>query len=174
MTVPNIIDLTDALPHRPYRARVLQRIRWVVMHHTVGKDNPATPGYEPETVTPLSLAEYHLSLGWAGIGYNYLIYRLYGGVEGQILKVRPVGVTPACVEGHNLESVCIAYVGNLSERRPSAAMLDSGHWLSAFLRKTYPWILGVKGHRELYPTACPGTYLDLDAFRAAVDSTVVA
>lgn len=158
--MPAIIDLTLTLPRhpgKPYHRRDVERLQWVVWHHTAGTDNPSTPDFEPEIIPPEAIARYHITTnGWSGIGYHFLIYQ-----DGTIYKVRPIGVIGACVGGSNTGSVCIAFVGNYELRPPAAIMLASGIWLTTTLLAVYPTLLGVRGHGEMpaQATACPGAHL---------------
>jgi N-acetylmuramoyl-L-alanine amidase len=151
-----IVDLTLTLPHRRFYPRDAKKSRWLVYHHTAG----------PETQTPEAIARFHLKKGWAGIGYHYLIYS-----NGAIFKTRPIGAVPACVDGHNTESLCVAWVGNLSKKQPSPAMWAAGIWLGRLLRKSYPLIKGAKGHGQIpgQATECPGTKVNLAVLKTALE-----
>lgn len=164
-----ITDLTLELPRNPqvpFVERPLSALRWVAVHHTAG----------PWNQSARSIAEYHIRprpgapKGWSGIAYHYLVRR-----DGMVEKVRPVRFIPACVGGHNTALVCVAFVGSFQAARPSEEAWQAAEWLAALLRKEYPTILGVRGHREFegQATACPGRAFDLDAFRAGVDSRAV-
>lgn len=158
--MPQITDLTLTLPRnplRPYMRRDVSTLEWVVWHHTAGTDNPSTPDIEPEVISPEAIARYHVRVnGWSGIGYHYLIYR-----DGAIYKCRPIGVIPACVDGANTKSVCLAFVGNHDVRPVSRIALASAVWLTDLLMNAYPSLRGVRGHGE-FPgqnTACPGRFV---------------
>jgi hypothetical protein len=164
--MPQIIDLVLTLPRHPertYQPRDVGQLRYVVVHHTAGTDNPRTPEIEPEVIPPEVLARYHISRGWSGIGYHYLVYR-----DGTIYKVRPIGVVGACVKGHNTPSICIAFVGNYSMSPPSVMARASCLWLISLLRQHYPHLRELRGHREMagQSTQCPGEAFDMDQFRA--------
>src|SRR5207302_2228057 len=98
-----IIDLTLTLPRNPnspYTPRDMASIHWIVVQHSAG----------PADQTPESVARFHVETrGWSGIGYNYLVYE-----DGRIFAGRPLDVLPACVKGHNEESLCICFVGDFS------------------------------------------------------------
>ena len=141
-----IVDLTLTLPRNPdspYTPRDVASIRWVVLHHSAG----------PADQTPESIARFHIETrGWSGIAYNYLIYE-----DGRIFAARPLDVVPACVKGHNEESLCICFVGDFSTRPPSPTAIAAG----------------VRGHREMpdQATPCPGAAFDLVGYRAQAGMT---
>ncbi len=152
-----ITDLTLTLPrnpNNPFSPRDTAPIRWIVLHHSAG---PPNQGLE-------SMARFHIEKrGWSGIAYNYLIYK-----DGKIFKTRPIGVIPACVKGHNDESICICFVGSFSTNPPSAKAIAAGLWLTHLLRNAYPQITGIRGHKEMpdQVTSCPGATFDLARYRA--------
>jgi len=152
-----IVDLTLTLPRNPdspYTPRDVASIRWVVLHHSGG----------PADQTPESIARFHIETrGWSGIAYNYLIYE-----DGRIFAARPLDVVPACVKGHNEESLCICFVGDFSTRPPSPTAIAAGVWLTHLLRNAYTQVAGVRGHREMpaQATPCPGAAFDLAGYRA--------
>lgn len=102
-----ITDLTLTLPRNPsnpFTPRDITAIRWIVLHHSAG----------PSNQTPESMARFHVEKrGWSGIAYNYLVYN-----DGRIFKTRPISVVPACVKGHNDESICLCFVGNFTKSAP--------------------------------------------------------
>jgi len=152
-----IIDLTLTLPRNPnspYTPRNMASIHWIVVHHSAG----------PPDQTPETIARFHVETrGWSGIGYNHLIYE-----DGRIFAGRPLDVLPACVKGHNEESLCICFVGDFSTLPPSRTAIAAGVWLTRLLRNAYPQIIGLRGHREMpdQATPCPGAAFDLAGYRA--------
>lgn len=76
----------------------MRKISKIIVHCT------ATP--EGQDVSVESIDRYHRSLGWAGIGYHFVI-----GLDGTVHKGRPVEKVGAHCKGHNTESIGIAYVG---------------------------------------------------------------
>lgn len=79
----------------------MRKITEIIVHCT------ATPAGLPVTVEQIDA--YHRSLGWAGIGYHYLI-----DLKGQIHKGRDIRRPGAHCRGHNAHSIGVAYVGGLS------------------------------------------------------------
>lgn len=105
--------------------------------------------------TARAYARYHLSKGWAGIGYSWLI------AEGKVLEGRGPGRAGAHTSGHNARSYGICMVGNYSLYPPSAADVDALVWLLQHGHDsgwfTYGKLSG--GHRDVGNTTCPGDSL---------------
>jgi hypothetical protein len=115
---------------------------------------------------------YHTqSLGWSDIGYNFLVDRFGRIWEGRFGGVdRPV--VGAHTYGYNYVAFAMAAIGNFQRARPSAAIIDAFGRLFAWklsLHGVDPaamhvWVKdrflpAVDGHRDVYPTECPGRYL---------------
>ena len=121
----------------------------IVLHHTGGAAG------EDMTVAEIDAA--HRRLGWAGVGYHYLI-RKSGAVEAG----RPAFAVGAHAEGGNRESLGIALDGNFCEEAPTAAQIESCAMLLAIVAASFgvPTDGGhIVGHRDLDATACPGDAL---------------
>ncbi len=164
---------------------VADELRGVVVHHTDGTNN-----YSCSQVPALlrGIQRYHMvTNGWNDIGYNYLIDRCGGVWEG-----RGGGITRPVVGAHsrgfNTHTAGIALMGTHSYARPTARArlslrrlvawrLDIAHvkptgnmFLTARSGDKYETgsrvrVRAVSGHRDLFPTACPGgaEYRDLRA-----------
>jgi hypothetical protein len=160
-----------------------ERTVGVVVHHTAG-----TNRYSCAQVPALlrGIQRYHMSSqGWNDIGYNFLVDRCGGVWEG-----RAGGITSAVIGAHaagfNTGTSGIALIGTHETARPSpaarAALLRLVAWrmdvahvrpdgrmqLTARTSDKYPAgstvsARAVSGHRDLFPTSCPGalTYRDL-------------
>jgi N-acetyl-anhydromuramyl-L-alanine amidase AmpD len=128
--------------------RPAQWIRYIVIHHTAG--NPDTP---PEVIH-----QWHLQKKWGGCGYHYLVYR-----DGAVYKARRNLWVPACVQGHNRASLCVALVGDFSRQPPEPEHLKTAAELCRILRMVYP-DTELRRHRDLFPTSCPGDAFPWDAF----------
>lgn len=155
-------------------------LRMVFVHHT-----DTTNSYSCSSSAQIvrGIYAYHvLSLGWNDIGYNFLIDRC-----GRIFEGRYGGMTRPVVGaqtgGFNWESAGIAMIGTFNTVRPTGAALwslerliswrlDVAHvnplsgsiMTSSGNNPKYPaghrlWLRNVSGHRDGYPTACPGNAL---------------
>ncbi|MCW2959762.1 MAG: hypothetical protein JWM90_149, partial [Thermoleophilia bacterium] len=161
----------------------------VVVHHTA-----TTNSYACSQVPAImrSIQRSHMGgNGWNDIGYNYLIDRC-----GVIWEGRAGGLTKAVIGAHasgfNTSTVGVSLIGTFASVRPTAAAraalqrliawrMDVAHIaptgkMALTARTSDKFALGsrvvaraVSGHRDLFPSACPGavTYRDLNAFARA-------
>ena len=121
----------------------------IVLHHTGG-----SAGEDPDAA---EIDAAHRWLGWAGIGYHFLIRR-----DGTVEAGRPMLAVGAHAEGANHESVGVALCGNFCEDVPTSMQLESCAMLLAILSSTFgfePDAERIVGHRDLSATACPGDAL---------------
>ncbi len=164
-------------------------VRAVFVHHTVtGND------YECSEVPAIirSIYRYHVrSQGWRDIGYNFLIDkcgRIYEGRGGGVSR----SVMGAHTLGFNKATMGVAVIGDFEDSAPSGAALRSLERLAAWKlslsgvspRGSTTLISGgnsryrpgarvrfrtISGHRDGYPTRCPGEqlYERLGAVRVA-------
>ncbi len=168
-------------------------VRFAIVHHTAGS-NAYSPSQSAAIVR--SIQVYHvLGNGWDDIGYNFLVDKYgrvyegrYGGIE------RPV--IGAHAQGFNRNSVGISMIGNFNSASLSAAArsslvkllswrLDVAHvdptsvvtatstGNPRFREGTRVPMRAISGHRDAYPTSCPGgnLYRQLPAIRGAVAQT---
>lgn len=108
----------------------------------------------------VAIHRYHRSIGWAAIGYHFIIER-----DGAIREGRPMSKVGAHATGYNADSWGVCLIGNLDIAPPMAAQVASLTQLLQWLRGKHPGI-EIVGHGELMATACPGKYLNLDAIQA--------
>lgn len=107
-------------------------------------------------VTVESIRNYHIKHnGWSDIGYHYVIYR-----DGSIHVGRPIDLAGAHCDGHNANTIGIAYVGGLNDdgrgcdtrtKEQKKAILS----LCRALLIAFPTIHHITGHREHNATECP-------------------
>jgi N-acetylmuramoyl-L-alanine amidase len=173
--------------------RYADNVHFAIVHHTAGS-NSYTADQSAGIVRAIYL--YHVQgNGWNDIGYNFLVDKY-----GQIFEGRYGGMTRAVIGAHamgfNVGSVGVAVIGNYSSATATPAAraalisllawrLDLAHVdpLSQVVRVStgnprYPpgtavTLNAISGHRDTYPTSCPGTslYAQLPAIRAAVART---
>ena len=164
-----------------------------IVHHTAGS-NSYSKAQSASIVRSIEL--YHVQgNGWNDIGYNFLVDK-YGQVfEGRYGGIaRPV--VGAHAQGFNSGSVGVAVIGDYGSTSISPAAraalvsliawrLDLAHVdpLSRVGRVSagnprYPagtvvTLNAISGHRDVYPTSCPGAslYAQLPAIRAEVART---
>ena len=107
----------------------------------------------------------HLNEGFWTIGYSYYVRK-----DGSIWRGRPETCTQANCYNHNNDSLSICSEGNFETDAMSEAQKNSIIELGRWIESRYGNKLQVKGHRELYATACPGKNYPLDEIRNAIAS----
>ena len=174
--------------------RYASNVRYAVVHHTAGS-NTYSRAQAPAVVR--GIYSYHArTLGWADIGYNFLVDR-YGTVyEGRAGGMER-GVIGAHAAGFNTGSVGISIMGNFQSVAPpqvaQQAVADVLSWKfdlhgivpegqitvrsggsPKYSSGTEVRIPKIIGHRDVGLTSCPGNvyYQRLGWLRAEVRDTV--
>lgn len=130
---------------RPPRSRAY--VSWsrrteVVIHHSEG----------PASQSVRAIQDFHMGArGWVDIGYNFLV-----SSDGTAYEGRGWTVQGAHAPGHNTSGVGICVIGSYSRSRPSAAALRTVRALYEEANRRVGRRLAVRGHRDVYPTDCPG------------------
>lgn len=133
----NIIDVglsfTSALEKRTITDEI-------VLHHAAG------------TGSVKDIHNWHINgNGWAGIGYHFYVRK-----NGEVYAGRPVDTVGAHTYGENSHTIGICFEGNFENETMSDAQKNAGAELVAKLRKDFPTVKRVSGHRDHNSTACPG------------------
>lgn len=109
------------------------------------------PGHD---IGAREIREWHVSKGWADIGYHLVIRR-----DGTIEPGRALDAVGSHVAGHNSNSVGICLVGGLDDDGKSVAnrpdLFTAAQWASVrivyeLMRRMYPHAQHL-GHRDLSP-----------------------
>ncbi|ENN72103.1 hypothetical protein HUJ04_000291 [Dendroctonus ponderosae] len=129
-------------------------VRNVVVHHTV------TPGCSSGSQCAGTLREIQNfqidTLEFPDIGYNFMI-----GGDGRVYEGAGWHKVGAHTRGYNTKSIGVAFIGNFSDERPDAAMLQALRRLLACgvamgeLHEQYRLF----GGRQVTATASPGSRL---------------
>jgi flagellar hook assembly protein FlgD len=173
--------------------RYADGVHLAIVHHTAGS-NSYTASQSAGIVRAIEI--YHVQgNGWNDIGYNFLVDKY-----GQIFEGRYGGMTRAVIGAHamgfNAGSVGAALIGSYSTATVTPAAkaalvsllawrLDLSHVdpRSRVVRISagnprYPpgtavTLAAISGHRDTYPTSCPGSslYAQLPSIRTAVART---
>ncbi|MDQ2984627.1 MAG: N-acetylmuramoyl-L-alanine amidase [Actinomycetota bacterium] len=168
-------------------------VRYAVVHHTAGSNSYSA---SQSAAIVRAIEVYHVRAnGWNDIGYNFLVDRY-----GQVFEGRYGGTERAVVgahaQGFNYGSVGVALIGSYGSTRITAAARRSLVSLLAWRldlehvdpvstvtavssgNPRYPRgrtvrMRAVSGHRDAYPTDCPGgsLYAQLPAIAREVAST---
>ena len=152
------VNIIDAKLKFRYPLRNMSEITAIVIHH----DN------NHNLTNPNSIHKYHLSKGWSGIGYNYIVYS-----DGDIYKGRGIKRAAHC-KGANHYSLGICISGDFhgsDAMTPTIQQMKSASDLIKQLLREYPSIKTIKMHREIAkkPTACPGNKFPMKELIVAVN-----
>ena len=111
----------------------------LILHHSASS-----------SATPEGIHAYHLSRGWAGIAYHYLVKK-----DGTIYRGRPENMRGAHTTDWNYCSIGICFEGNFETEQMPDAQIDAGRQLVADIVSRYPSIV-VGMHKQFGQTSCPG------------------
>ena len=120
----------------------------VVIHHTGENDIDATAS---------QIHQWHLSNGWSGIGYHYVIRK-----NGDIERGRPEWAIGSHAYQHNFYTIGIHISGDFMQAYPTSEQIESAALLIADVCLRYGITIDrdhIVGHKDLMPTSCPGTNL---------------
>ncbi|WP_298804247.1 peptidoglycan recognition protein [uncultured Pseudokineococcus sp.] len=116
-------------------------VRAMVVHHTASSNNYSTASQSMSQLR--GIYAYHTkSLGWADIGYNFVVDKfgtVYEGRRGSITQT----VQGAHASGFNTDTMGVSAMGNYEEAAPSSALVRS-------IAAVVAWKLGEYG---VSPTA---------------------
>ena len=144
---PAIKDITDQLPkHKTlrYDLRPLKSITHLAIHHSAA----------PANVAPSSIAAYHVSQDWPGIGYHFLVE-----ADGTIYQVNRLETIAYNVYNNNHYLVGICTAGNFNDVIPTPLQIQRlGELVAWLMQELNIPIERVLGHKEFPKTAteCPG------------------
>lgn len=120
----------------------------IVVHHSAATENQ----------TIKSIEDYHLSLGWEGVGYQYLITKY-----GEVYQGRPEYYHGAHTTGHNNDSIGICLVGNFDISLPTEAQKNALVSLIGDIQERYNiGIDKIYPHRKFANKTCFGKLLPDD------------
>lgn len=152
-----LLDVVDDLPRHPfkrYNTRSLDRIRYLVIHHSAGD------GQGPELIARFHSSSDHLQKGGApGIAYHFYITE-----DGTVYKTNRLQTVSWHVSNNNTASVGICLSGNLNNHPPTEAQKRSVATIAKRLQKTLPNEVRIKRHGFFKSTSCPGKFLDMGIF----------
>jgi N-acetyl-anhydromuramyl-L-alanine amidase AmpD len=146
MPAPPIKDVSDSLAHHPsksYPDRPKSQIDTIVIHHTA---LPANIG--PERIATVLVRDRDMP----GIAYHYFI-----AADGTIYQTQPITSLTRHALQFSDNSLGVAFAGDFTNSIPTAAQLESGGRLCAYLMRTLNIKRdNIKGLRELLPHQSPG------------------
>ena len=129
-------------------------LSYAVIHHTAG----AYCSTKAACIQQMqNIQSYHQkTLGWADIGYNFLI-----GGDGNVYEGRGWNTMGAHATNWNSKSIGISFMGNYNNDKPTAAQITAAKGLlsDAVARGQIKSGYILYGHRQVGSTECPGTNL---------------
>lgn len=109
---------------------------------------------------------YHKGLGWAGIGYHYVVYK-----DGTVCQCRQDNVQGCHAGDANYNSLGICFVGNYNIEDMPIEQIKAGQELIKYLSGKYGLnSSNVYKHKDFMNTDCPGAKFP---FETIVKGTVV-
>ncbi len=140
--ITNIVADLPTHPGNAYPNRPTSAIRQIIIHHTAVSNK----------VGPQRIAKLQVEKGKPGITYHYFI-----AWDGTIYQTNKLTTLSDHTQGHNQNSLAIAFAGNFTTEIPNQAQLEAGGNLCAALMLQLNIPLNkVKGATELINTQSPG------------------
>ena len=135
-------------------------LKYLVLHHSGGTD--ADPQADTSHHTAIDIEKWHLSKGWEGIGYHYVIQK-----DGTVWAGRPEDYHSAAVINHNSDTLNICFPGNFDRKEGLPNRLPTHEQEMAFMElyvdivKRHPQLTPdtVIPHRKLQKKTCYGLNL---------------
>lgn len=135
-----IIDERLEMNSSQLKARPLNKIYLIILHHTAGRG-----------MTVQEINKMHKTKNkWAGIGYHFYIRQ-----DGSVFKGRDIKYIGAHCAGNNSSSIGIALEGDFRKDKPTKEQLKSAKTLVQKLMSENKSIKRVLNHNDLYSTQCP-------------------
>jgi N-acetylmuramoyl-L-alanine amidase/FlgD Ig-like domain len=173
--------------------KIADSVHVAIVHHTAGSNSYSC---SQSAAIVRSIELYHVKgNGWDDIGYNFLVDKCgqvfegrYGGIEKAVVGAHALGFNYGAVgvavignyNGVGLTAVARASLIKLLAWRLDVAHLDPLSHVSRvstgnpkYSRGTSVQLNAIVGHRDVYPTSCPGNnvYAQLPGIRKAVAAT---
>ncbi|XP_075042486.1 peptidoglycan-recognition protein SC2-like [Mixophyes fleayi] len=152
---PNIISKSAWGGRRSTcKPRIKNPVPWVIIHHTTG---PSCNTKASCINQVKGIQNHHMNANkWCDVGYNFLV-----GNDGNVYEGVGWTTVGAHARGSNSKSIGISFIGNYMNNLPSPAAINAAQRLIScgvskkMIRADYT----LKGHRNVFNTACPGNAL---------------
>ncbi len=135
------------IKHPELKFKPMQKVeksekRYIVTHHP-----------EAKVSSPAQIHAWHLSRGWSGAGYHFLIRK-----DGTVHELRPTLTVGAHCPTRNKDGIGVCWEGNWHvETQMPKVQFNAGVELYKYLMKEYNILLKqVIRHCDARPTNCPG------------------
>lgn len=127
----------------------------IIVHHSGGTD--LNPLEDTSHHTASIMEKYHVSLGWEGLGYHYVIHK-----DGEVWRGRPEHYHGAHTTNYNNKSIGICLAGNFDATFPTKEQENSLAGLIASIKTRYPVEDRIYPHRKFANKTCYGNKLTND------------
>ena len=129
---------------------------YIICHHSGGTD--ANPLLDTSHHTAQMMETWHLSKGWQGLGYQYVIHK-----NGEIWRGRPEDYEGAHTFGYNTKSIGICLSGNFDATLPTKEQENALVGLLGAIRGRFMIPLDkIAPHRTFVNKTCYGKLLKDD------------
>jgi N-acetyl-anhydromuramyl-L-alanine amidase AmpD len=126
-----------------------------MLHHSATWDDKQIKDFD-------AIRAGHIRIGDRDIGYHWLIE--YANGQLSAYRGRQESDSAAACPGYNFNAIHICLVGNFEESIPTEEEYRAIVVLCKDIMTRWP-ITEICGHRDKYPTACPGANFDVDYVR---------
>ena len=158
-----IEQVTLAELHRILDAAPAKRPRnEIILHHTW---SPTAAQYKGRP-TWAAIDGYHeKTRGWSDIGYHIGV-----APDGSIWLLRPIQASGAHCVGHNSYGIGVVMLGNYDKGKddPAKVLPMAADVCAALCKRFDIPVAKIFGHRDFANKSCPGTAIDMGAFRKSV------
>lgn len=132
----------------------MRKYKYIIIHHSV----------TPESYTVDQIRNIHLSIGYADVGYHYLITK-NGLKVGRDINRRGAHAIPDFppynTQDMNSVSIGICIIGTFTNYPPSTKIINETAYAIKRIAKKYGIPIDkdhILGHSQVSRTACPGQY----------------
>jgi len=132
----------------------------IICHHSGGTD--LNPLADTSHHTAEMMESWHLSKGWDGLGYTYVIHK-----DGEVWRGRPEHRSGAHTVNYNAKSIGIVLSGNFDATYPTKEQEQAFMELYKDIVSRHPHLVPdtIKYHRDFAKKTCPGGNIPSDFFK---------
>lgn len=158
LLIPNAAPVMPVISLYPSK-----KWKYIIIHHSATDEGSS-----------LFFDKAHLSRGWDGVGYHFVIDNGTKGKDDGQIEVSPRWLKQAngshCkASGMNTKAIGVCLVGNFSKEKPTLKQMDALVYLVNKLRKYYRIPLSrIMGHGQVpgAKTECPGKNFPWRGFKS--------
>ncbi len=141
---------------------------YIIVHHSGGTDQ--NPLEDTSNHTAKIMEDYHLSKGWEGLGYQYVIHK-----NGDVWAGRPETYHGAHTVDYNKKSIGICLAGNFDATLPTPEQIKSLTDLMNTIKVKYNIALDkIVPHRTFANKTCYGLKLPDDWARKLLQTPPIS